>query len=433
MRRRASRLWLIPAVIIGFNCLVFFIIVFFGMKKAEGNGNAGQGSVSSGQMYDETGTVTAASENRTDGAADPENKNELSDSFYDEEIPDEDIFAYSSGYVLLLTSSESDLQIQILKDDGSQASGIRWKANVSSDTDDYRFSMYDDDEDGLIYVEEVEADDYTVEVSDGKGITETAGIGVKPKIKYSASSGVRNIVLQESQIDAATEDTSINSEEKKEETVSADEGGTKEELPKGTLGIDVSKYNKTIDWNRVKASGVEFAIIRAGYRGSSSGVLVEDPYFRQNLVGAKEAGIKIGVYFFTQAINEAEAREEAEAVSSLVNVRDLSLPVFLDVESSGNSHGGRADSLDINTRTAVVKAFCETAEELGFKAGVYANKNWMTKYINMEALKPYTKWLAQYNVSGPTYTGDYSIWQYTSNGSVDGISGRVDMNIMVKE
>ena len=233
--------------------------------------------------------------------------------------------------------------------------------------------------------------------------------------------------MQESQIDAAAEDTALTSEEKQNE---GEFDGIS--LPQGTRGIDVSKYNKEIDWAKVKASGIEFAIIRAGYRGSGSGVLVEDPYFRQNLAGAKAAGVKIGVYFFTQAVNEAEAAEEAEAVASLVNASDLALPVFLDVESSGNVNGGRADGLDVATRTAVVKSFCETAQSLGYRAGVYANKTWMTGKLNMEELAPYEKWLAQYRTSGPTYKGDYSIWQYTSNGSVDGIQGRVDLDILVK-
>ncbi len=407
MRRRASRLWLIPAVIIGFNCLGFILILTLGIGKAEKE----RAAVSADTVSEDGADMADAG---------------LDESFYEEDIPEEDIYAYSSGYVLLLTSSESDLQIQILKDDGSPASGIRWEADVSDDSGDYEFKAYDEDEDGIIYVGEIEAGDYSVEVFDGIGITETSGISVKPKIRYTASSGIRSIVMQESQINAAVEDTALTSEDKKEES-----GFSGIELPAGTLGIDVSKYNKNIDWERVKAAGVEFAIIRAGYRGSSTGVLVEDPYFRQNLVGAKEAGVKIGVYFFTQAVNEAEAREEAGAVASLVDVRDLSLPVFLDVESSGNAHGGRADGLDTDTRTAVVKAFCEAAEDLGYDAGVYANKTWMTKYINMEELAPYTKWLAQYNTAGPTYTGDYSIWQYTSSGTVDGIQGRVDLDIML--
>ena len=414
MDHKGSHLWLIPVIIIGFNSLVFVCLIMIGYKKQ------------TGEAADMRKTVVSESSVSADGDVSG-NEAELDESFYDEEEPEENIYAYSSGYVLLLTSSESDLKIQMVREDGSPADGIRWKAGIVSRSGGEDLEAEDEEEDGIIYVSEIPADDYTVEVTDGRGISETSSISVKPRIRYTASSGIRSIVMQESQIDAAAEDTALTSEEKQNE---GEFDGIS--LPQGTRGIDVSKYNKEIDWAKVKASGIEFAIIRAGYRGSGSGVLVEDPYFRQNLAGAKAAGVKIGVYFFTQAVNEAEAAEEAEAVASLVNASDLALPVFLDVESSGNVNGGRADGLDVATRTAVVKSFCETVQSLGYRAGVYANKTWMTGKLNMEELAPYEKWLAQYRTSGPTYKGDYSIWQYTSNGSVDGIQGRVDLDILVK-
>ena len=178
----------------------------------------------------------------------------------------------------------------------------------------------------------------------------------------------------------------------------------------------------------MKAAGIEYAIIRAGYRGSSTGCLVEDPYFEKNLSGARSAGLKIGVYFFTQAVNTDEAAEEAEAVASLVNSSDLSLPVFLDVEGSG----GRADALDMASRTDNIISFLETMDDLGYNAGVYANKHWLTSNIDAQKLSGYRIWLAQYNVRTPSYDGDYSMWQYTSKGQVSGISGNVDMDLIIK-
>ena len=124
----------------------------------------------------------------------------------------------------------------------------------------------------------------------------------------------------------------------------------------GVLGIDVSKWNGSIDWNAVKNSGISYVIIRCGYRGSSTGALIEDPKFRSNIQGAKAAGLKVGVYFFSQAVNEVEAVEEASMVINLVSGYGLNYPVFLDVESSG----GRGDKIDAATRTAVCKAFCST-------------------------------------------------------------------------
>ena len=196
----------------------------------------------------------------------------------------------------------------------------------------------------------------------------------------------------------------------------------------GHMGIDVSKYNGTIDWNAVKNSGVSYVIIRCGYRGSTQGALIEDPMFKSNIQGATKAGIKVGVYFFTQAVNEVEAVEEASMVLSLIKGYNISYPVFLDVEAtSGNN--GRADGISVETRTAVCKAFCQTIQNSGYKAGIYANKTWLNEKINAPSLTGYKIWLAQYAAT-PTYNRTkYDMWQYSSKGKVSGISGNVDMNI----
>ncbi|MDE6844283.1 MAG: Ig-like domain-containing protein, partial [Lachnospiraceae bacterium] len=193
----------------------------------------------------------------------------------------------------------------------------------------------------------------------------------------------------------------------------------------GTMGIDVSKWNGSIDWNAVKNSGVSYVIIRCGYRGSSTGALIEDPLFRSNIKGAKAAGLKVGVYFFSQAVNEVEAVEEASMAVNLCSGYGLNYPIFLDVESSG----GRGDAISKETRTAVCKAFCATVQNSGYSAGVYANKTWFTEKINTGSLTGYKIWLAQY-ASAPTYSATrYDMWQYSSKGKVSGISGSVDMNI----
>ncbi len=192
----------------------------------------------------------------------------------------------------------------------------------------------------------------------------------------------------------------------------------------GIMGIDVSKWNGTIDWNQVKASGVNYVIIRCGYRGSSAGALIEDPKYKANIEGATKAGLKVGVYFFSQAIDEVEAVQEASMVLSLVKNYKISYPIFLDVEASG----GRADNISKETRTAVCKAFCQTIQNSGYTAGVYANKTWLTSKIDTSQLGSYKIWLAQY-AAAPTYTGRYEIWQYKDSGSVPGISGHVDLNL----
>lgn len=193
----------------------------------------------------------------------------------------------------------------------------------------------------------------------------------------------------------------------------------------GTMGIDVSKHNGSIDWNAVKNSGVSYVIIRCGYRGYSTGVLVEDPKFRSNIKGAKAAGLKVGAYVFSQAVNEVEAVEEASMAVGLASGYGLDYPIFIDVEDSG----GRGDGVSRDMRTAVCKAFCATVQNSGYSAGIYANKTWFNEKISTGSLTGYKIWLAQY-ASAPTYTATrYDMWQYSSKGRVSGIKGNVDMNI----
>ena len=154
--------------------------------------------------------------------------------------------------------------------------------------------------------------------------------------------------------------------------------------------------------------------------------MIEDPYYRTNIKGATAAGIKVGVYFFTQAVTEAEAVEEASMVLSLVSGYRLSYPIFVDTENGVS--GARANGLDVNTRTACVAAFCKTIANSGYTAGIYASKSWYGSKLNMSALNSYCIWVAQYNTTC-TYTGRYSIWQYSSKGCINGINGYVDLNV----
>lgn len=193
----------------------------------------------------------------------------------------------------------------------------------------------------------------------------------------------------------------------------------------GAFGIDVSSWNGSIDWSKVSKSGVTYAIIRCGFRGSTVGGLVVDSKFETNIKAATDAGIKVGVYFFTQAISETEAVEEASMVLEKVKKYKISYPIFIDVENATN---GRANSLSVSNRTAIVKAFCETIKAGGYTPGIYANKTWLSNKLNMSELSEYKIWLAQYATS-PTYTGKYDVWQYTESGSITGISGSVDLNL----
>ncbi len=193
-----------------------------------------------------------------------------------------------------------------------------------------------------------------------------------------------------------------------------------------SLGIDVSKWNGAINWSEVANSGVKYVIIRCGYRGSSTGVLVEDSLFKSNIAAAKSAGLKVGVYFFTQAVNEVEAVEEASMCLELAKSYGLSYPVFLDVEYTSGKNG-RADGLKSPERTAVARAFCETIRNGGLQAGVYSSKTWFENMLDYGSLSAYKIWLAHYT-SKTDFPNRYDLWQYSSKGSVSGIKGAVDMN-----
>ena len=201
-------------------------------------------------------------------------------------------------------------------------------------------------------------------------------------------------------------------------------------LEKGkTFGVDVSKYQKNIDWNQIKKAGVSFVIVRIGYRGyGAAGTLVLDPMFEEHFTNVKNAGLKVGVYFFSQATTEEEAREEAFACAYVLNGRKLDYPIFFDTEASGASNGsGRADGLGMEDRTKCAIAFCEEVKAQGYKPGVYASTLWYRKRIDLNSLKKYTIWNAHYGVASSPI--DCALWQGTCTARLPGYKGDMDVNI----
>ena len=198
-------------------------------------------------------------------------------------------------------------------------------------------------------------------------------------------------------------------------------------------GIDVSAWQEKIDWENVKNDNINFAIIRAAYRGYSAGSIKKDKYFDDNMKGATAVGIKVGAYFFSQAITEKEAIEEASYIVELIKPYKIDCPIIIDTEESGaKNNGGRADGLSKNKRTAVVKAFCEEVKKQGYTPMIYASKNWFLNKLNMEELKDYRCWVAQWETKECSYNGEWDIWQYSATGSVAGISGRCDMDVTLR-
>ena len=320
----------------------------------------------------------------------------------------------------MVSSIDKDIRIVVMDENGDVISGRRFKADIS-DLGEYS----DENRDGFIYIEDVTPGDYSISMSDVTGYSfssKPTKISVSAKIEYKAVADISYLIKTEADIDAEKEDTAVN--DAGEETAGNSAVRTVEGA---TFGIDVSKYNGDINWEQVKNEGVGFAIIRCGYRGSKTGAIVEDPYFRKNMEGATSVGMPIGVYFFTQAVDEREAVEEASAVMSLIKDYKLTFPVFVDSESAGGN--GRADDLEVTQRSKVLQAFCETVRSGGYKAGIYASKTWFNKRLDVSKLSAdNVTWLAEY-ADKTSYGGTYQLWQYSSAGRIPGIEGRVDMDL----
>ncbi len=195
-------------------------------------------------------------------------------------------------------------------------------------------------------------------------------------------------------------------------------------------GIDVSKHQGDIDWKKVAQDGVQFAFIRVALRGYGTGKLVEDERFEENIEEALAAGIKVGVYVYSQAITEEEVLEEARFVLDKIAPYKVECPVVFDVEMvSGDD--GRMNHLTVEERTNLTVLFCETIKNAGYKPMIYHNMEMAALKINLEALEEYDKWFAYYNPNF-YYPYAYDIWQYSEKGRINGIKGDVDLNISFK-
>lgn len=196
-------------------------------------------------------------------------------------------------------------------------------------------------------------------------------------------------------------------------------------------GIDVSKYQEKIDWKKVAGDGVEYAFIRLGIRGSSEGKLIIDETYEKNMKGALENGIDVGVYFFTQALNKEEAVEEAEFVLENLGDYDVAYPIVLDMEEI-TTKNPRTKDMEKQDWTEVCIAFCDRIKAAGYTPMIYGNLKTFMLMVDLEQLEDYEKWFAYYRT--PLYFPyEFSIWQYTSTGKVDGIGTDVDMNISMKD
>lgn len=196
-------------------------------------------------------------------------------------------------------------------------------------------------------------------------------------------------------------------------------------------GIDVSRYQGNINWKEVKEDEIDYAMIRLGYRGYGTGQIVEDECAKANLAGANEAGIKAGVYFFSQAVTKEEAVEEAEYVLDMIKKYKIDYPVVFDTEEiSGDT--SRTETLTAKERTDIAIAFCERIKDAGYTPMIYANIKWFTTALELERLEAYDKWFAYYD-DVLYFPYHICMWQYADSGKVAGIAGNVDINISFQD
>ena len=196
-------------------------------------------------------------------------------------------------------------------------------------------------------------------------------------------------------------------------------------------GVDVSKYQGDIDWEKVAADDVEYAFIRLGIRGYTEGAIQEDEKFEDNINGALDHDLQVGVYFFTQAVSVEEAEEEAQFVLDAIEPYDVRYPVVLDVEDVSNSNA-RTRDLTKEERTQYCIAFCEMIKNAGYKPMIYGNLKTFMMMLDLEQLEDYDKWFALYDEQ-VYYPYAFKVWQYTDSGQVDGIKGDVDLNISFED
>lgn len=183
-------------------------------------------------------------------------------------------------------------------------------------------------------------------------------------------------------------------------------------------GIDVSAHNGIIDFSKVKAAGIEFVIIRAGYGKEIS---QKDKYFEKNYKAAKAAGLKVGAYWYSYADTKADAAKEAAACIEAIKGKQFEMPIYFDIEEQKQFDKGKAFCSDL------VKSFCNALEKAGYFAGFYTGRYALTKYISEDVAKRYALWVAEWG-NKVNYSGSYGMWQFSSIGKVNGISGKVDMD-----
>lgn len=319
---------------------------------------------------------------------------------------------YISDIHLTAVSTGEDMFITVCDADGNAIEGVRFLLTLTSpNNEEILCATFTD---GSCYLVELAPGKYTVSmpVQDGCAVPDSIEC-IVPSLTHDAPS-----------VDKLS--TGLNSVNGKLyfQTSSGEIASS--------IGIDVSTFNRYIDWDEVREAGVDFAILRIGGRGWGSGHIYTDRRFQEFYRDASTAGLQVGVYFYSTATNVTEAIEEAEYILSVLHGAPLDMPVYLDIEYSGDYPNGRADRLNKAMRTDIINAFSSTIRHAGYESGVYSGAYYITHELDMRSLLQNSLWIANYtqNSALPNVGYSYDIWQYTESGSIQGIFGTVDVNVI---
>lgn len=343
-------------------------------------------------------------------------------SFFDSEDPLEEAEQAdgSTRLFLFATSVERDLRIQIQNIGGYLVTGEEFTVRIDG-VGEFR----DSDRNGIICVGELKAGDYPVELLPLEGYRvpdQSLETHVKDRVEYAFIPDISLLIHSADQVNMRQEDLQYRGS--LEDGDGTDQRVLREGNETSQSGILVSSKQGSISWERAAEAGVRFAVIRAGFRGNESGVIVEDPFFKANMYEASLSGIPTGVFFRSCAVTAVEAVEEASAVIELVRDYPPDLPIFIDIEGCGGNT--RADSLSVTQRTEICEAFCRTIQSEGYIAGVYAGLTQFHSKVRAEKLEKYVIAISE-SKDTPIYDGAYDFWHYTFEGEVDGIDGKVDL------
>lgn len=307
-------------------------------------------------------------------------------------------------------SSGEDMFISVCDASGVAVHGVRFPLTlISPEGDEIICSTYTD---GSCYLVELIPGSYVIAMDESSGYSAESVICTVPSLTHEATS-VTELSPGLNRVDGKLYYQAANGR-----TASG-------------VGIDISCFNPIVDWNALREEGVEFVILRIGGRGWGSGRIYIDYRFREYYEKAYYAGIKLGVYFYSTAVNTAEAAEEAHFVLDTLAGAPLDVPVYFDTEYSGNSPNGRADRLTRAERTDIINAFSAVIEQNGYEAGVYSGVYFIEHELDLAALDPQTLWIANYTKGAemPNVDYKYALWQYTESGKIRGVSNSVDINV----